>query len=66
MINNKLVKITIDASNLAKTIINVMIRHYGLPNSIIMDQGYLITSEFWFLVCYFSKIKQSFFMAIYF
>ena len=31
------VKITIDAPGLAEVIINVVIQHHGLPNSIITD-----------------------------
>ena len=33
----KPVKITIDALGLAKVIIHVVVRHHGLPNSIIID-----------------------------
>ena len=33
-------------------------RHHGLPDLIITDQGLLFTSKFWSLLCYFLGIKQ--------
>ena len=58
MVHYKPVKITIDASGLAKVIIDVVVRHYGLPNSIITDWGSLFTSKFWSSLCYFLRIKK--------
>ena len=58
MVHYKLVKVTIDAPGLAKVIIIVVVRHYGLPNSIVTDRGLLFTSKFWSLLCYFLGIKQ--------
>ncbi len=40
------VKVTIDAPGLAEVIINVVVRHYGVPESIVTDQGSLFTSKF--------------------
>ena len=37
MVYYKPVKVTIDAPSLAEVIIDVMVWHYGLPNSIIID-----------------------------
>ena len=37
MVYYKPVKITIDALALIKIIIDVVVRHYGLPNSIVID-----------------------------
>ena len=54
----KPVKITIDTLDLAKVIIDVVVRHHGLPDSIITDQGSLFTSKFWSLLCYFLGIKK--------
>ena len=54
----KSVKITINAPNLAEVIIDVMVRHHGLPNSIITDQSFLFTSKFRFLLYYFLEIKR--------
>ena len=40
------VKITIDASGLAKVIIDVVIRHHGLLDMIVTNRGLLFTSKF--------------------
>ena len=58
MVHYKPVKITIDAPGLAKVIINVVVRHHGLPDSIITDRGSLFTSKFWSSLCYFLGIKR--------
>ena len=52
------VKITIDAPGLAEVIIDVMVRHQGLPDSIISNQGAIFTSKFWSSFCYFLGIKR--------
>ena len=52
------VKVTINASSLVEIIIDVVVRHHGLPNSIITNQESLFTSKFWLLLCYFLGIKQ--------
>ena len=58
MVHYKLVKVTTNAPGLAEVIINVVIRHHGLPNSIISDRGAIFTSKFWFSLCYFLGIKR--------
>ena len=58
MVYYELVKVTINAPGLAEVIINVVVRHHGLPNSIVTDRGLLFTSKFWSLLCYFLGIKQ--------
>ena len=58
MIHYKQVKIIIDTPDLAEVIINVVIWHRGLPNSIITNQSSLFISKFWFLLCYFLEIKK--------
>ena len=58
MVHYKPVKDTIDAPGLAKVITNVIVRHHGLPNSIVSHRGSLFTSKFWSLLCYFLGIKQ--------
>ena len=55
------VKITINASGLAEIIFNMIVWHYGLPNSIVSDRGLLFTSKFWLLLCYFFGIKRRLF-----
>ena len=54
----KSVKVTINAPGLAEVIINVVVRHHGLPDSIVTDRGFFFTSKFWSLLCYFFGIKQ--------
>ena len=58
MVHYEPVKITIDAPGLAKVIINVVVRHHGLPDSIITDWGSLFSSKLWSLLCYFLDIKR--------
>ncbi len=58
MVHYKLVKVTINALGLAEMIINVVVRHYGVPKSIVMDRGSLFMSKFWSLLCYFLGIKK--------
>ncbi len=58
MVNYKPVKIMIDALDLAEVIINVIVRHYRVPESIVTDQYLLFTSNFWSLLCYFLGIKK--------
>ena len=58
MVHYEPVKITIDAPGLAKVIIDIGIRHYGLPDFIITDWGSLFTSKFWSSLCYFLGIKR--------
>ena len=63
MVYYKPVKVTIDASGLAKVIINVIVRHYGLPDSIVTNQGSFFTPKFWLSLYYFLGIKQKLFTA---
>ena len=65
MVYYKPVKITIEAPDLAKVIINIVIRHHGLLDSIITDWGFLFTSKFWSLLCYFLGIKKRLSTAFY-
>ena len=58
MVHYEPVKVTIDASGLAKVIIDVVVRHYGLPDSIISDRRVIYISKFWSLLCYFLGIKR--------
>ena len=52
------VKVTIDALGQAEVIINLVIWHHGLPNSIVTDKGSLFTSKFWSSLCYFLGVKR--------
>ena len=58
MIYYEPVTVTINTSALAKVIINIVVRHHGLPDSIVTDRGLLFISKFWLLLCYFLGIKQ--------
>ena len=65
MIYNEPVKLMIDAPNLAKVIINVIICYLGVLESIVTDWGSLFISKFWSLQCYFLGIKKKLFTAFY-
>ena len=56
-VHYELVKITIEAAGLAEVIIDVVIWHHGLLNSIINDRGAIFTSKFWSSLYYFLGIK---------
>ena len=58
MVHYEPVKVTIDAPGLAEVILDVVVRHHGLPDSIVSDRGSLFTSKFWSSLCYFLVIKQ--------
>ena len=57
MMYYKPVKVTIDAPGLVEVIIDVVVCHHGLPDSIVTDRGSLFTLKFWLLLCYFLKVK---------
>ncbi len=40
------IKVTIDTLGLAEVIIDVVVRHYKVPKSIVTDWGSLFTSKF--------------------
>ncbi len=63
MIHYEPVKVTINAPSLAEVIIDVVIRHHGVLESIVTDRGLLFTSKFWSLLCYFLGIKKKLFIA---
>ena len=65
MVHYKLAKIMIDKTGLVKVIINVMVRHHDLLDSIITDQGSLFTSKLWSSLCYFLAIKRKLSTAFY-
>ena len=61
----KLIKVTINALGLTEIIIDMVVRHYDLPDSIVTDQRLLFTSKFWSLLCYFLDTKQKLSTAFY-
>ena len=50
-------KITINALGLAEVIIDMVVCHHGLPDSIVTDRGSLFISKCWSSLCYFFGIK---------
>ena len=58
IVHYKPVKITIDTLRLAKVIINMIIWHYGFPDSIVANKGFLFILKFWLLLYYFFRIKR--------
>ncbi len=57
------IKVTINVPGLAKVIIDIVVHHHGVPESIITDQGSLFTSKFWSSLCYFLGMKWKLFTA---
>ena len=58
MVYYELVKVTINVPGLAEVIIDVVVRHHGLPDSIVTDRGSFFISKFWSSLCYFFKVKK--------
>ena len=58
MVHYEPVKVTIDAPGLAEVIIDVVVRHHGLSDSIISDRRAIFTSKFWSSLCYFLEVKR--------
>ena len=46
MIHYKLVKVIINVLGLSKVIINIIVRHHGLPDSIVTNREFFFTSKF--------------------
>ncbi len=61
MVYYKLIKVMINVPGLVEVIINMVMHHYGVPELIIIDQGLLFTSKFWFSLFYFFGIKKKLF-----
>ena len=66
MMHYKPVKVTIDAPELAKIILYVIVQYHNLLNWIMTDKGLLFTSKFSLLLCYFLDINQRLSTAFYF
>ena len=65
MVHYKPVNGTIDAPGFIEVIINVVMRHHGLPDSIVIKRGLFFTSKFWSLLYYFLGIKWRLSTAFY-
>lgn len=66
MVHYKPLKVIINASSLAKVILDIIVWHYGFLDSIVNDRGSLFTSKFWSLLYYFLDIKHRLFIAFHF
>ena len=58
MIYYKPVKINFNALRLVEIIIDMVVCHHGLLNSIVTDKSLLFILKFWSSLCYFLSIKQ--------
>ena len=58
MMHYELVKVTTDTLDLAELIIDVVVRHHGLSDSIISDRGAIFMFKFGSSLYYFLGIKQ--------
>ena len=65
MVYYKPVKVTINALGLAEVIIDMVVQHHSLPDSIISDRGAIFTSKFWSSLCYFLRVKRRLSTAFY-
>ena len=58
MVHYEPVKVTINAQGQAEVIIDVVIWHHGLPDSIVINRGSVFISKFWSSLCYFLGVKR--------
>ena len=58
MVHYKPVKVTINALRLAEVILDVIVMHHDLSDSIVTDKGSFFTTNFWSSLCYFFGIKR--------
>jgi hypothetical protein len=52
------VRKTIDAAQLADTLVSKVIKLHGSPESIVTDRGSVFTAKFWSALCYHLNIKR--------
>ena len=65
MLYYDLIKVLIHIPGLVKVIIDVTLYYHRVPKSIVIDQGFLFTSKFWYLLYYFIGIKIKLFTTFY-
>ena len=58
IIHYKPIKVIIDTPRLVKVILNNVVWHHGLPDSIVTNRGLLFTLKFSSSLCYFLSVKQ--------
>lgn len=57
MVYFKSILTILDIKQLAKVLIEIVIKYHSLPNSIMTDQGSLFILKFWSFLCYYFNIK---------
>ena len=65
MMHYKPVKVIINTLGLAELIIDIVVWHHGLPDSIITNKSLIITAKFWSSLHYFLDVKQRLSTAFY-
>ena len=65
MVHYKPIKVTINAPRLAKVILNIVIWHYSLLDSIVTDRNSFFTSKFWSSLYSFFGVKWRLSTAFY-
>ena len=58
IVHYELIKFTNNSSELAEVILDVVVWHHGLSDSIVSDKSSLFTSKFWSSLCYILDIKR--------
>ena len=65
MVHYEPVKVTINIVGLVEVFLDVVVRHHGFSNSIMLDRGSLFNFKFWLSLCYFFGIKWKLSTAFY-
>ena len=65
MVYYKPIKVMFDVLDLVEVIIDVVVSHHAVPESIVLDWGSLFILKFWSLLCYFLGIKKKLSTAFY-
>ena len=58
IVHYKPVKVTINAPGLAEVILDMVVWHHGLSDSIVTDRETFFIAKFWLSLCYFLSIKR--------
>ena len=58
MVHYEPVKVTINTPGLAEVIIDMIVQHHSLLDSIVTDRDLLFTLKFWLSLCYFLRVKR--------
>jgi transposase InsO family protein len=52
------VKKTITAEEMATVFLRRVVRYFGVPKGIVLDQGSVFTSKFWSSLCFYLQVKR--------